>query len=125
MAVFDFLGDLKGNMVDCWFPNYLDPRWRTLSVAQQNAIIRYIEDVFDLAAKTPPHRFNVTNSVPSDWRNTALQPLYEIAAVHDAKDAAKLLGNLFCRIGIKRSDLWDCFQQNVGDHTSRTYVLHR
>jgi hypothetical protein len=31
----------------------------------------------------------------------ALQPLYDVAAGYDADVAAKLLGNLFCRIGVQ------------------------
>ncbi len=123
MAVFDCHGDLQDNMADCWFPIYLDPRWAALSPAQQIGIESYIQDIFHTAVRTPPHHFNVTNSVPSNWANTALQPLYETAAAYDEEDAAKLLGNLFCRIGIQRSEPWFCFQQRVGDHTSRIYML--
>ena len=83
MPVFDCHGDLQGNMVDCWFPAYLNPRWAALSAAQQKGIVNYINDVFDVAVQTPPHRFNVTESVPSDWTRTALQPLYEVAAGYD------------------------------------------
>ncbi|MDQ2804365.1 MAG: hypothetical protein M3Y41_17415 [Pseudomonadota bacterium] len=123
MPVFDCHGDLQGNMKDCWFPPYLNPRWAHLTTVQQQSIDRYINDVFDMAVHTPPHRFNVTSSVPSNWTGTALQALYEVAAGYDTDEAAKLLGNLFCRIGVRRDELWFCFQQRVGDHTSRTYML--
>jgi hypothetical protein len=123
MPVFDCHGDLQGNMTDCWFPAYLNRSWALLSPVQKQAITGYINGVFDDAARTPPHRFNVTNSVPADWTGMALQPLYEVAARYDVDEAAKLLGNLFCRIGIQRAELWFCFQQRVGDHTSRTYML--
>ena len=123
MPIFDCHGDLQGNMVDCWFPSFLNPRWALLSHAEQRGVTDYIDDIFDAAAQTRPHRFNVTSSVPSDWTGMALHPLYEVAAGYDVDNAAKLLGNLFCRVGIQRPELWYCFQQRVGDHTSRTYML--
>ena len=123
MPVFDCHGDLQGNMTDCWFPPFVNPRWAALSGAQRKAITDYINEIFDAAVRTPPHRFNVTHSVSSDWTNTPLQPLYEVAAGYDEADAAKLLGNMVCRIGVQRPELWYCFQQNVGDHTSRTYMM--
>ncbi len=122
MPVFDCHGDLRGNMIDCWFPAYLNTRWAALSASDQQAITAYIDDVFTRAAGTPPYRFNVTESVPSDWTGIALQPLYDVAAGQDFEDAAKLLGNVFCRVGVRRPELWYCFQQRMGDHTSRTYM---
>ena len=123
MSVRDLSGDLNKNMADCWFPNYLNPRWKALTQQEQADVTAYIEDVFDTAARNPPHRFNFTDSVPSDWRGSVLQPVYHKCAQYNPTEAAKVLGNVFCRVGVGRPELWLCHQQLVGDHTSRSYIL--
>jgi hypothetical protein len=125
MPVRDINGDLSTNMSDCWFPAYLNPRWSALTPKEQADVTAFINAVFDAAAKTPPHRFNFTDSFPSDWRGSVLQPIYEKCAQYDETDAARILGNAFCRVGVSRPELWLCHQQLVGDHTSRSYILSK
>lgn len=125
MAVRDLLGDLNNNMSDCWYSNYLNIRWPALNSVEQAAVLLYINDIFDHSVSNPPHRFNFTDSIPSDWNGSALQPIYDKCAQKNPSDAAKVLGNLFCRVGIGRKELWLCHQKLVGDHTSRNYILSK
>src|ERR1019366_2039718 len=46
---------VQGNMTDCWFPSYLNPRWASLSAVQQKAITGYINDIFDAANAASSH----------------------------------------------------------------------
>ena len=54
MSVRDLSGDLNKNLADCWFPNYLNPRWKALTQQEQADVMAYIEHVFDTAARNPP-----------------------------------------------------------------------
>jgi hypothetical protein len=130
MSVIDVAGNFN-QLQDCWFPKVLDLALRHLTPQEVQDVIDWINmNVFD-AAKAPGanNRMNVTNALRSfiqthpDWTGTALEPLYAKTG-QDEEHAARLYGNLVCRVGIGRRETWWCFPEPVGqDHFSRTYVL--
>jgi hypothetical protein len=58
-----------------------------------------------------------------DWTGSALAPLYDKTGQNE-EHAARLYGNVVCRVGVSRPERWWCFPEPVEpDHFSRTYVL--
>lgn len=129
MAVIDAAADFR-QLQDCWFPQVLNPAWRLLIAQERRDAENWINaNVFDAALALPTGRMNVTEalrrSIPNnpDWTGSALQPLYDRTG-QDEVHAARLYGNLVCRIGIQRPERWWCFPEPVAeDRFSRTYVL--
>lgn len=100
------------------------------SQESQDAIAWVNTNVFD-AAKAPGAGgpMNVTQAlrcfIPThpDWTGSALAPLYDKTGQNE-EHAARLYGNLVCRVGVSRPERWWCFPEPVEpDHFSRTYVL--
>ncbi|HUH83331.1 MAG TPA: hypothetical protein VLX85_01905 [Stellaceae bacterium] len=129
--VVDMTDDFR-LMTDCWFPKALDYALKNqLSPAEVAALTAWInKNVFDAALADPKKRMNVTEAIrrflpnPPDFSGTPLAPLYDKTG-QDEEHAAKLYGNMVCRVGVKRPEIWWCFPQVVGeDRHSRTYVLH-
>jgi hypothetical protein len=128
MAVLDTAADFQ-QLRDCWFPHVLNLALAQLTpteVQQANAWVN--AHVFDAALAEPTLRMNVTEAIrrfiPNhpDW-GSPLQPLYDRTGQDDVH-AARVYGNLVCRIGIGRPEHWWCFPQPVAeDRFSRTYVL--
>jgi hypothetical protein len=83
----------------------------------------WVNRQFDQALRARTRRLNLTASVGSDWTGTPLQPLYSKAANNDFTLAALLVGNIYARVACRREEPWITFQQFVGDHTSRSYLL--
>jgi hypothetical protein len=115
---------------DCWFPDYLNRGLAPLTPQEQQGVEAWINaNIFDAAFADPNRRMNVTDAVrrfiPThpDWTGSALEPLYARTG-QDEERAARLYGNLVCRIGISRPETWWSFPQPVADDQfSRTYVL--
>ena len=100
-----------------------------MSPAEYQAMFEWINNGsrwFEEAIRNGKGIFNVTWEVPSVWTNTPLQPLYWKAAGEDSEYAALLYGNLVCRVGVQRPELWWSFKQKHRreDHHSRSYVMH-
>jgi hypothetical protein len=115
---------------DCWFPNFLNGGLAQMTPQEQQQAEAWINaNIFDAALVDPHRRMNVTDAVrrfiPThpDWTGSVLQPLYAKTGQDEVR-AARLYGNLVCRIGIGRPETWWSFPQPVSDDQfSRTYVL--
>lgn len=115
---------------DCWFPAELNNGFQLLTVQERQAAIAWINaNIFDAAKVSQTGRMNVTTAIraflpmPPDWTGSPLQPLYDRTGQDDER-AAKLYGNLVCRVGVGRPEIWWCFPEPVAeDRFSRTYVL--
>ncbi len=129
MAVIDAAADFA-LLQDCWFPQALNLAMQQLTQQEGRQAETWINShIFDAARALPTGRMNVTEalrlSIPNnpDWAGTALQPLYDRTG-QDEVHAARIYGNLVCRVGIARPERWWCFPQPVAeDRFSRTYVL--
>jgi hypothetical protein len=129
MAVIDAATDFN-QLQDCWFPQVLNIALPLLTPHEVQQAIEWINtNVFDAALAQSNGRMNVTETVRRfisnhpDWMGTALQPLYD-KTDQDEVHAARLYGNLVCRVGISRPEQWWSFPQPVAeDCFSRTYVL--
>jgi hypothetical protein len=117
------------HMADCWYPPYLNQGLAALSPAERAAAEAWINvHVFDAALARPDGKMNVTEALRAlplgskDWTGSPLEPLWDKTG-QDEERAAKLLGNLVCRVGVARPEGWWTYPQKVADHTSRTYVL--
>jgi hypothetical protein len=129
MAVFDAAADFN-QLQDCWFPQFLDLALDQLTPQEVQSAIDWINvHIFDAALVEPTHRINVTEAVrrfiPNhpDWTGTPLQPLWQRTG-RDEIHAARIYGNLVCRVGVGRSERWWSFPQPIAeDRFSRTYVL--
>jgi hypothetical protein len=129
MAVLDAATDFT-QLQDCWFPQVLNLGLAQLTPQEVQQAIAWINaHVFDAALAEPTARMNVTEAVrrfiPNhpDWTGSPLQPLYDRTGQDDVH-AARLYGNLVCRVGVSRPERWWSFPQPVAeDRFSRTYVL--
>jgi hypothetical protein len=130
MAVIDVERAGFASLKDCWFPDYLEAALKQLTSQQSQQAEDWIHaHVFDAALNEPDQRMNVTEAVrrfiPThpDWTGSALQPFWENTG-KDEKRAARIYGNLVCRIGVHRIETWWCHSERVAeDRRSRTYVL--
>jgi hypothetical protein len=124
MSLRDFNGnDPTRLMPDCWADRWLNIYLAALTPAEVQAIYAWVSEQFDQARQTRQKRLNLTASVGSDWNDTPLQALYDKAARRDFNVAALLIGNIYARVTCRRPEAWITFQQHVGDHTSRSYLL--
>lgn len=129
MAVIDAAADFA-LLQDCWFPQVLDLALRQLSSQEQAQAAQWINSyIFDAAMAEPTGRMNVTEAVrrfiPShpDWSGSPLAPLFDNTG-QDEIHAARIYGNLVCRVGVSRPERWWSFPQPVAeDRFSRSYVL--
>ncbi|MDQ6702829.1 MAG: hypothetical protein M3Z96_06835 [Pseudomonadota bacterium] len=129
MTVIDAAADFH-QLQDCWFPQFLNLALKQLTPQEEQQAKAWVDThVFDAALADPKGRMNVTEAVrrfiPNhpDWTGTPLQPLYDKTGLGDVH-AARLYGNLVCRVGISRPERWWCFPEPVAeDRFSRTYVL--
>lgn len=129
MSVIDAAADFL-QLQDCWFPQALNLAQQQLKPQEWQQITAWINThVFDAALAQPTARMNVTEALRRsiqnnpDWTGSALQPLYDRTGQDDVH-AARLYGNLVCRVGINRPERWWCFPEPVAeDRFSRTYVL--
>jgi hypothetical protein len=130
MSVLDTGGAFR-ILTDCWFPPFLNGAMGAMSSKQiadtATWINRYVLD----EAVAQPKGMNVTAALrlfaPNHphWTGTPLQPLYD-NTWWDEVHAARLYGNLVCRIAIGRPETFWCFIAPVAeDRYSRTYVLDR
>lgn len=130
MAVIDAANDFR-KLQDCWFPQFLEFALRQQLTPQEGYLAEaWINaHVFDAACADPKGRMNVTDAlrraIPNhpDFVGTPLMPLYDKTG-QDQEHTARLYGNLVCRVGIKRPEVWWCFPEPVADDRfSRTYIL--
>jgi hypothetical protein len=129
MTVIDAAADFA-LLQDCWFPQVLNLALRQLTARETQQAIQWIDTyVFDAALAQRTGRMNVTEavrrSIPNhpDWTDSPLQPLYDKTG-QDEVHAARLYGNLVCRVGVSREERWWCFPEPVAeDRFSRSYVL--
>ena len=106
MSVLDTGGAFR-ILTDCWFPAFLNGAMGAMSSKQ----------IADMATWI--------NRYVLDEAGTPLQPLYDNTG-WDEVHAARLYGNLVCRIAIGRPETFWCFIAPVAeDRYSRTYVLDR
>lgn len=125
MSVIDAHGSSLAPLATTYYEKWTNRRCQPLTPAELQAVYAHIGVIYDNALTRNPPRFNVTRSVPSDWQATPLQVLFERACAYDHRDAALLLGNLVCRVGISRRETWWSFRDwSGGPHhpTSRTYL---
>ena len=131
MAVIDAgRSDLRP-LKDCWFPIELDAGLKQLTQQERQDAIAWINaNVFDAAKASATGRMNVTTAIrasmpdPPSWEGSPLQPLYDKTGQNEER-AAKLYGNLVCRVGVSRPETWWSFPEAVAeDRHSRTYILN-
>jgi hypothetical protein len=117
------------NRTTDWRPQLTTALLRTIPPSDRLMVDAYIKTFFDAHVIDHSQRVNVTLNCPDPWP-PMLEPLW--IATHDKAQAAMLLGNLYCRHAIKRSELWFCaslpFTKRVdgNDHVigpSRHYFL--
>jgi hypothetical protein len=89
-----------------WFPTRTNAALKNMTPIQIHDVHVYIEIFFNIGVRPrPPDGFKVCVPIncPNPWPQV-LDPVYN--AVGNYEDAAKFLGNLYCRVGIRRNDAW-------------------
>jgi hypothetical protein len=131
MAVIDLGNDNFPQLLDCWFRHELNLGMRRLTQREQSDCEAWVHaHVFNAALHSRRKRMNVTEALrrsmpnPPAWTGSPLQAIYDRNG-QDKERAALLYGNLCCRIGVLRPEIWCCFPQVVGYDRphSRTYAL--
>jgi hypothetical protein len=95
---------------------------RHLGPRNLSAVYQYIGQFFDAHILDPANRVSVPINCPNPWP-PVLGPLWLVCG-QDDEEAAKFLGNLYCRYAIQRPELWWSFPYAVLDWKPRLYVVN-
>jgi hypothetical protein len=108
---------------DCWrFGPKTNQQCARVTPGQLQAALDFIDTFFAAHIADPSQSVGVAFNCPGSWEDTPLEPLYAIACAGDEDEAAMLVGNLYCRVAIRRSELWWSFNAAELDHHPRKYV---
>jgi hypothetical protein len=141
--VCDMEGNLDRQLTDCWYPEKTDAYLRRPDLRHHVGEITdwMDQNYYENAMRSPTQRFNFTWVTPTEFGDTPLEhvweamydiygersawPLFDSHKTLAEVEAALLVGNLVCRVGIQRPEVWYCYRQYMGstDKHSRSYVL--
>ena len=140
MAVIDMHAAHPHALADTWFAaeldralKYLTPQERVDAEAWCSHYVyvqalarrsRCMNTTEALREFVPQSRTINITLLADDWRYTALEPLYSRTG-QDVEHAAKLYGNLVCRVGVRRPETWCSWKQQwfgLNYPESRSYV---
>jgi hypothetical protein len=105
-----------------WCPQLTNAHIRKFKPGDLNMIDQHIGQFFDAHLADPSNRVSVPLNCPNPWPSV-LAPVW-LACNRDEEEAAKFLGNLYCRYAIKRPELWWSFPYAVIEWKPRLYVVH-
>jgi hypothetical protein len=102
MACFD--ASSMSMLRDCWrFGQKTNQQCARISPSELQAALDYIDTFFSAHIADPRQSVGIAFNCSGSWEGTPLQPLYEVACSGDEDEAAMLVGNLYCRVAIRRT----------------------
>ena len=104
MACFDI--GIPAYLTDCWgFGPCLKAQLTRLTPGEVQAAYADIETHFDAYLADPAKTVGVPFNYPGAWPDQ-VAPLYFKACGKNEKEAAKMLGNMYCQVAIGRAEVW-------------------
>lgn len=108
-------------MTTDWFPILTNVHLQQISPQDQQMVDQHIGQFFDAHIADRSQKVSVPINCPHPWPSV-LTPVW-LACNRDEEEAAKFLGNLYCRYAIKRPELWMSFPDAVLSWKPRRYVV--
>lgn len=104
-----------------WFPEKTNRQLRQFRPGEKRNIREYIDSFFDMHMADPRNQVGVLLNCPHPWARVLI-PIWRVCNENE-EEAAMLLGNIFCRVAILRSDDWWSHSDTRFKHKPRMYVF--
>jgi len=104
-----------------WFEPVTNAHLRQVTPIALRDVYAHLCQFFDRHVADRTFRVSVPHNCPSPWP-PVLAPLW-LACGCDEEEAAKLLGDLYCRYAIARPELWMSFPDAVLEWKPRRYTV--